>query len=77
MEEWAQRTVAERTAPFERFHDAILDRQDEILDIVEERFAVEGVGVREGVLGSAIVKGRVTELLDVQRIIADTPAPAK
>ncbi len=50
---------------------------DEILDIVEERFAVEGVGVREGVLGSAIVKGRVTELLDVQRIIADAPAPTR
>ncbi|HVN75148.1 MAG TPA: chemotaxis protein CheA [Thermoanaerobaculaceae bacterium] len=47
---------------------------DEILDIVEERFAVEGVGVREGVLGSAIVKGRVTELLDVTRIIGDAQA---
>jgi len=49
---------------------------DEILDIVEERFAVEGVGVRDGVLGSAIVKGRVTELLDVQRIITAPPGPA-
>ncbi len=49
---------------------------DEILDIVEERFAVEGVGVREGVLGSAIVKGRVTELLDVGRIIGAALAPA-
>jgi len=48
---------------------------DEILDIVEERFAVEGVGVREGVLGSAIVKGRVTELLDVQRIIGAGQVP--
>jgi two-component system chemotaxis sensor kinase CheA len=46
---------------------------DEILDIVEEQFDVEGVGVREGILGSAIVKGRVTELLDVQRIIAEAP----
>jgi two-component system chemotaxis sensor kinase CheA len=40
---------------------------------VEVQFDVEGVGVREGILGSAIVKGRVTELLDVQRIIAEAP----
>ncbi len=47
---------------------------DEILDIVEESFALEGVGAREGVLGSAIVKGRVTELLDVRRIIGEARA---
>ncbi|MBZ5590369.1 MAG: chemotaxis protein CheW [Acidobacteriia bacterium] len=50
---------------------------DEILDIVEEHFAVEGVGVREGVLGSAIVKGRVTELLDVRRIIGAAQVPTQ
>ncbi|MGD1147040.1 MAG: chemotaxis protein CheA [Thermoanaerobaculaceae bacterium] len=50
---------------------------DEILDIVEERFTVEGVGVREGVLGSAIVKGRVTELLDVQKIIGEAQTPGR
>ena len=32
---WAQRTPAERAAPFIRFHDAILDRRDEILDVIQ------------------------------------------
>ncbi|MFC4563114.1 succinic semialdehyde dehydrogenase [Nocardiopsis mangrovi] len=32
---WAARTPRERAAPFERFHDLVLDRQREILDIVQ------------------------------------------
>jgi len=71
--------------PLDRLHVVVFTEDgrqlglvvDEILDIVEERFAVEGVGVREGVLGSAIVKGRVTELLDVQRIIGGAPPAAR
>src|ERR1044072_5620097 len=32
---WAARRVAERARPFLLLHDAILDRRDEILDIVQ------------------------------------------
>jgi succinate-semialdehyde dehydrogenase/glutarate-semialdehyde dehydrogenase len=32
---WAARPPAERAAPFLRFHDAILDRREEILDIIQ------------------------------------------
>jgi succinate-semialdehyde dehydrogenase/glutarate-semialdehyde dehydrogenase len=32
---WARLSPAERAAPFIRFHDAILDRRDEILDIIQ------------------------------------------
>jgi aldehyde dehydrogenase (NAD+)/succinate-semialdehyde dehydrogenase/glutarate-semialdehyde dehydrogenase len=33
--EWARRSPAERAAPFVRFHDAVLDRREEILDILQ------------------------------------------
>lgn len=33
--EWARRSPAERAAPFIRFHDAVLDRREEILDILQ------------------------------------------
>ncbi|MCB1739967.1 MAG: chemotaxis protein CheW, partial [Gammaproteobacteria bacterium] len=42
---------------------------EEILDIVDEQINVETTGARAGVLGSAVVCGRVTELLDVQSIV--------
>ncbi len=32
---WARRSPAERAAPFIRFHDAVLDRREEILDILQ------------------------------------------
>ncbi|RNL83859.1 succinic semialdehyde dehydrogenase [Halostreptopolyspora alba] len=32
---WAARSVRERAAPFLRFHDLVLDRQSEILDIIQ------------------------------------------
>src|SRR4051794_1838544 len=35
-----------------------------ILDVVEERLAVDGAGERPGYLGSIVVAGKVTELLD-------------
>jgi two-component system chemotaxis sensor kinase CheA len=37
---------------------------DEILDVVEERLVVDGAGERAGYLGSIVVAGKVTELLD-------------
>ncbi|MEU8135477.1 succinic semialdehyde dehydrogenase [Streptodolium elevatio] len=35
QERWAERPVAERAAVFLRFHDRLLERQDEILDIIQ------------------------------------------
>jgi len=43
---------------------------DRILDIVEESFAVERQTGRKGVLGSAVIQKRVTDLLDVPGLIA-------
>ncbi|MGD9846588.1 MAG: chemotaxis protein CheW [Variibacter sp.] len=38
---------------------------DEIIDIVEDRLAIDVVGKAPGVIGSAIVKGNATEIIDV------------
>ena len=38
---------------------------DEIVDIVEDRLDIEIAGGAEGVLGSAIIKGQATEIVDV------------
>jgi two-component system, chemotaxis family, sensor kinase CheA len=38
---------------------------DEIIDIVEERLNIEVVGAGEGILGSAVIKGQATEVIDV------------
>ena len=38
---------------------------DEIIDIVEEQLSIEVASTREGVLGSAVVKGQATEVIDV------------
>ncbi|MDP2621142.1 MAG: chemotaxis protein CheW [Hyphomicrobiales bacterium] len=38
---------------------------DEIVDIVEDRLDIEVAGDRPGVLGSAVIKGRATEVVDV------------
>jgi two-component system chemotaxis sensor kinase CheA len=38
---------------------------DEIIDIVEERLQVELSAARPGVVGSAVLKGRATDVLDV------------
>jgi two-component system chemotaxis sensor kinase CheA len=37
----------------------------EILDIVEDAFEVRSVGASHGVIGSAVVQGRVTDMLDI------------
>ncbi|MFO0670929.1 MAG: chemotaxis protein CheW [Polyangiaceae bacterium] len=42
---------------------------DRIVDIVEERLAVKDKGRQKGVLGAAVVQGKVTELLDIEGII--------
>jgi len=42
---------------------------DQIVDVVEEVVTVRSQASREGVLGSAVVQGRVTDLLDVHAVI--------
>src|SRR4029079_14963352 len=37
---------------------------DEIIDIVEERLHIEVAGASEGILGSAVIKGQATEVID-------------
>jgi len=43
---------------------------DRILDIVEESFVVDGRSGRKGILGSAVIQKRVTDILDVPGLIA-------
>ncbi|MBN8975924.1 MAG: hybrid sensor histidine kinase/response regulator [Rhizobiales bacterium] len=38
---------------------------DEIVDIVEEKLAIEVASGRDGILGSAVIKSRATEVIDV------------
>ena len=38
---------------------------DEIVDIVEERLDIEVVSEQPGVLGSALVRGKATEIIDI------------
>ena len=38
---------------------------DEIIDIVEERLDIEVAGSQSGILGSAVIKGQATEVIDV------------
>ena len=38
---------------------------DEIIDIVEERLHIEVAGAGAGILGSAVIKGQATEVIDV------------
>ncbi|HYP90689.1 MAG TPA: chemotaxis protein CheA [Polyangiaceae bacterium] len=47
---------------------------EQILDIVEEVVTVRSQASREGVLGSAVVQGRVTDLLDVHGVIRRSDA---
>jgi two-component system chemotaxis sensor kinase CheA len=42
---------------------------DRILDIVAETLVIQRTGSRPGVLGSAVIEKRVTELLDVDGVI--------
>lgn len=47
---------------------------DRVLDVVEERLAVEAPGQRPGILGSAVVAGRVTEVVDPGALLGDAGA---
>jgi two-component system chemotaxis sensor kinase CheA len=41
---------------------------DRIIDIVEESVELERAASRDGVLGTAVIQGRVTELLDLDAV---------
>ena len=44
---------------------------DEILDIVEERFAIQRNGAAKGgIIGTAVIQEKVVEVLDVDRLSA-------
>jgi hypothetical protein len=43
---------------------------DRILDIVEESFVMQRQAGRTGVLGSAVIQKRVTDIVDVPGLIA-------
>ncbi len=63
----------EETVETENIHVVVFSDQgrsvglvvEHILDIVEESLAVQGRSGRQGVLGTVVIQGRVTELLDV------------
>jgi hypothetical protein len=42
---------------------------ERILDVVEEHIDLQEAGVRPGVLGTAVIKDIVTELLDVESFV--------
>ena len=42
---------------------------DRILDIVEDDVSVKATRSREGILGAAVIQGKVTDMLDVHAII--------
>ena len=44
---------------------------DEIIDIVEERLHIEVAGSQDGILGSAVIKGQATEVIDRRPLPAD------
>jgi two-component system chemotaxis sensor kinase CheA len=47
---------------------------DRVLDVVEEECEPTAVGRRPGVLGSAVVQARVTDLVDLEAVVAQVPA---
>jgi two-component system chemotaxis sensor kinase CheA len=49
---------------------------DRILDIVEETFVMQPQTERRGVLGSAVIQKRVTDILDVPGLIASAEGSA-
>jgi two-component system chemotaxis sensor kinase CheA len=42
---------------------------DRILDIVEDDVSIKATGSREGVLGAAVIQGKVTDMLDIHAVI--------
>jgi two-component system chemotaxis sensor kinase CheA len=55
---------------FSNGEDSIGILVDQILDIVQETVAVRQPSQRQGMLGSAVIGGKVTDMLDLQAVIA-------
>ncbi len=53
--EWAERSFAERAKPFLRFHDLLLERQEEILDLIQIESGKARLHAFEEVADAAIV----------------------
>jgi two-component system chemotaxis sensor kinase CheA len=47
---------------------------ERILDIVEENLALQQASTREGIQGSIVIQERVTEVLDLERLVRSHPA---
>lgn len=43
---------------------------DSVLDVVEEAAALDGARARPGVAGCAVIQGRITEVLDMERVLS-------
>jgi len=50
---------------------------DQIVDVIEDTFTLQRPATRAGILGSAVVQGRVTELVDVAGLMAREGISAK
>ena len=52
---------------------------DRILDVVEEDLSLQQASARAGITGSAVIQGRVTEILDLENLVRTylTPPPTK
>jgi succinate-semialdehyde dehydrogenase/glutarate-semialdehyde dehydrogenase len=55
QEAWAERSFDERGAIFRRFHDRLLDRQDEVLDLIQLESGKARANAHEEVVDAAIV----------------------
>ena len=71
------RRVKKKTAADEQIHVVVYSHKDRniglrverILDVVDQRIELQTTGARAGVLGTAVIKDRVTELLDVESFV--------
>ena len=48
---------------------------DEILELVEEEITLDDVRDRPGVVGSSVIRGRATDLLDLPALLAHAGVP--
>jgi succinate-semialdehyde dehydrogenase/glutarate-semialdehyde dehydrogenase len=55
QEDWSHRTFAERAEPFLRFHDLVIERQEEVLDLIQLESGKARKHAFEEVADSAIV----------------------
>ena len=48
---------------------------EEILELVEQDFEIDAVTGRHGVTGSAVIRGRATDILDIPELLAQAEVP--